>query len=77
MYFDHSSSVPILSNGFVCVIMISQADSVVIEVDMDKAIVKKTLSMAKKYGKPVYGVVANMSIGWSKTASQVPMPSGT
>ena len=41
----------------------SQADSIVIEVDMDKAIVKKTLSMAKKYGKPVYGVVANMSIG--------------
>ena len=41
----------------------AQADSVVIEVDMDKAIVKKTLSMAKKYGKPVYGVVANMSIG--------------
>ena len=41
----------------------SQADSVVIEVDMDKAIVKKTLSLAKKYGKPVYGVVANMSIG--------------
>ena len=41
----------------------SQADSIVIEVDMDKAIVKKTLSLAKKYGKPVYGVVANMSIG--------------
>ena len=41
----------------------SKADSIVIEVDMDKAIVKKTLSMAKKYGKPVYGVVANMSIG--------------
>ena len=41
----------------------SRADSIVIEVDMDKAIVKKTLSMAKKYGKPVYGVVANMSIG--------------
>ena len=41
----------------------SQADSVVIEVDMDKAIVKKTLALAKKYGKPVYGVVANMSIG--------------
>ena len=40
----------------------SQADSIVIEVDMDKAIVKKTLSLAKKYGKPVYGVVANMSI---------------
>lgn len=41
----------------------SWADSIVIEVDMDKAIVKKTLSLAKKYGKPVYGVVANMSIG--------------
>ena len=41
----------------------SRADSIVIEVDMDKAIVKKTLSLAKKYGKPVYGVVANMSIG--------------
>ena len=41
----------------------AQADSVVIEVDMDKAIVKKTLALAKKYGKPVYGVVANMSIG--------------
>lgn len=41
----------------------SQADSIVIEVDMDKAIVKKTLALAKKYGKPVYGVVANMSIG--------------
>ena len=41
----------------------SRADSIVIEVDMDKAIVKMTLSLAKKYGKPVYGVVANMSIG--------------
>ncbi len=41
----------------------SQADSIVIEVDMDKAIVKKTLALAKKYGKPVFGVVANMSIG--------------
>lgn len=41
----------------------SQADSIVIEVDMDKAIVKKTLVLAKKYNKPVHGVVANMSIG--------------
>ena len=41
----------------------SQADSIVIEVDMDKAIVKKTLALAKKYNKPVYGMVANMSIG--------------
>ena len=39
------------------------ADGIVIEVDVDKAIVKKVLSLAKQYGKPVYGVVANMSIG--------------
>lgn len=38
------------------------ADGIVIEVDIDKAIVKKTLQLGKKYGKPVFGVVANMSI---------------
>jgi len=41
----------------------AQADSIVIEVDVDKAVMKKTLALAKKYGKQVYGVVANMSIG--------------
>lgn len=41
----------------------ARADSIVIEVDVDKAIMKKTLALAKKYGKQVYGVVANMSIG--------------
>lgn len=38
------------------------ADSIVIEVDVEKAIVKKTLALAKKYGKAVYGLVSNMSI---------------
>lgn len=38
------------------------ADSVVIEIDIDKEIVKKTLRLAKKYNKPVFAVVANMSI---------------
>ena len=38
------------------------ADSVVIEVDIGKDIVKRTLDLAEKYGKPVYGVVANMGI---------------
>ena len=38
------------------------ADSVVIEIDMDKEIVKRTFRLAQKYGKPVYAVVANMSI---------------
>ena len=41
----------------------ADADGVVIEVDIEKSIVKKALSLAKQYGKPVYGVVANMSIG--------------
>lgn len=39
------------------------ADSIVLEVDIDKAIFKKTLALAEKYHKPVFGVVANMSIG--------------
>ena len=38
------------------------ADSVVIEADIGKGIVKRTLELAEKYGKPVYGVVANMGI---------------
>lgn len=38
------------------------ADSVVIEADIGKDIVKRALDLAEKYGKPVYGVVANMGI---------------
>ena len=38
------------------------ADSIVIEIDMDKEVVKRTFKLAKKHGKPVYAVVANMSI---------------
>ena len=38
------------------------ADSVVIEADIGKDIVKRTLDLAEKYGVPVYGVVANMGI---------------
>ena len=38
------------------------ADSIVIEVDMDKEIVKRILRYAEKYGKKVYGVVSNMAI---------------
>lgn len=40
----------------------SQADSVVVEICLDKEIVKKVFRLAKQYGKPVYAVVANMSI---------------
>lgn len=42
--------------------IISNADSVVIEIDIDKDIVKKTLKLAEKYNKKVFAVVANMSI---------------
>ena len=38
------------------------ADSIIIEIDIDKEIVKRTFKLAKKYGKRVYAVVANMSI---------------
>ncbi len=40
----------------------ANADSIVIEIDMDKDIVKKCFKLAKKYDKPIYTVVANMSI---------------
>ena len=39
-----------------------KADSVVIELDIDKEIVKRVFALAKKYHKKVYSVVANMSI---------------
>lgn len=38
------------------------ADSIIIEIDVDKEIVKRTFKLAKKYRKKVFAVVANMSI---------------
>ena len=38
------------------------ADSIVMEVDIDKEILKSVLYYAKKYNKPVFAVVGNMSI---------------
>ena len=38
------------------------ADSIVIEIDTDKEIVKKTFYYAEKYQKKVYALVSNMSI---------------
>ena len=40
----------------------SKADSVVIELDFDKEIVKRVFALAKKHKKKVFSVVANMSI---------------
>ena len=42
--------------------IISNADSIILEIDMDKEIVKRTFALAKKYNKKVYAVVSNMSI---------------
>ena len=39
-----------------------QAESVVMEVDMDKDIVKTVLELAQRHGSKVFGVVSNMSI---------------
>lgn len=38
------------------------ADSIALEIDMDKDIVKRIFTLAKKHNKRVYGVVSNMSI---------------
>ncbi len=42
--------------------LISLADSVVIEIDIDKEIVKKVFDLAAKYNKKVFALVSNMSI---------------
>ena len=40
----------------------SDADSIIIEIDIDKAVVKRVFHLAEKYQKKVYAVVSNMSI---------------
>ena len=40
----------------------ANADSIIIEICVDKEIVKRTFKLAQKYNKKVYAVVANMSI---------------
>ena len=40
----------------------SNADSIVIEICMEKEIVKRVFKLAKKYNKKIFAVVANMSI---------------
>jgi len=38
------------------------ADSVIVEIDIDKEIVKRVFKLARKHGKKVFSVVGNMSI---------------
>lgn len=40
----------------------ANADSVILEIDIDKDIVKRVFKLAKKHGKKVFSVVGNMSI---------------
>ena len=40
----------------------ANADSVVVEADLDKAIIKKVFALAEKYNKKVFAVVSNMNI---------------
>ncbi len=42
------------------------ADSIIIEIDIDKRIVKQVFSLAEKFGKKVYAVVSNMSIAMER-----------
>ncbi len=46
--------------------IISTCDSVILEIDIDKEIVKRVFKLAKKYNKRVYAVVANMSIAMER-----------
>ena len=42
--------------------IISNADSVVLEVDLDRPIVKKTLELCKKHNKKLFALVSNISL---------------
>lgn len=46
--------------------LISNADSVVVEIDMDSSILKQIFELAEKYHKEVYAVVSNMSIAMQR-----------
>ncbi len=46
--------------------IISKADSVVVEIDMEVPLLKKIFELAKKYQKTVYAVVSNMSIAMER-----------
>ena len=40
----------------------ANADSILIEIDMDRDVVKRVFQLANKYEKPIYAAVTNMSI---------------
>ena len=46
--------------------IISRADSIVVEIDMEAPTLKRIVSLARKYGKDIYAVVSNMSIAMER-----------
>ena len=46
--------------------IVANCDSVILEIDIDKEIVKRVFKLAKKYNKRVYAVVANRSIAMER-----------
>lgn len=42
--------------------IISQCDSIVLEADIDRIIIKKVFELANKYNKKVFSIISNMSI---------------
>lgn len=44
----------------------SNADSIIVEIDIDKDIVKRVFKLAKKHNKKIFAVVANMSIALAR-----------
>ncbi len=46
--------------------IIREADSIVVEIDMDVPILKKIIALAQKYNKDIYAVVSNMSIAMER-----------
>lgn len=46
--------------------IIANCDSVILDMDIDKDIIKKVLKLSRKYGKKVYAETANMSIAMER-----------
>ena len=44
----------------------AKADSIIVEIDLDKEIIKRVFKLAKKHGKKVYSAVGNMSIAMER-----------
>ncbi len=46
--------------------IVKNADSIVVEIDMEASILKKIFNLAEKYNKQVYAVVSNMTIAMER-----------